>query len=150
MPNLPATRAKAEAYSNSKSAAVGKASAKKMVVAGVVTKSSRAVSRHASDFGSSNSSFTSGSTSRSSTARDKLPEIAAAKGVIDGSSSKASQSGGQSLKSISKARSGAGSVQQQQEVMRSSLQQTKAVASQEQARIKNAIQQQLQPGKMLF
>jgi len=137
LPNLPATRQKAEAYQNSKAAsaaAAGKPVNKKMVVAGTVTKSLRVASRAASDSGSSSSSYTSGSTSRSNTARSsKLPAIAASKGA-----------GRQSVKS------GASSVQQQTEVMRSNLQQSRAATSQEQARIKNTIQQQLQPGRMLF
>lgn len=138
LPNLPATRQKAEAYQNSKAAsaaATGKPVNKKMVVAGTVTKSSRDASRAASDSGSSSSSsYTSGSTSRSNTAHSsKLPAIAASKGA-----------GRQSVKS------GATSVQQQTEVMRSNLQQSRAATSQEQARIKITIQQQLQPGRMLF
>lgn len=147
LPNLPATRPKAEAYQDSKTAAAGKPPAKKMVVAGSVTQSSRVASRAASDSGSSSSSYTSRSTSRTNTSRSsKLPAIAASKG---GSDVRAGQlAAKQSLSSGSKVQ--AGSVQQQQEVMRSNLQQTKAAASQQQARIKNAIQQQLQPGKMLF
>ncbi len=145
MPNLPATRQKAEVYQNSKAAAAaiaGKPVNKKMVVAGTVTKSSRVASRAASDSGSSSSSYTSGSTSRSNTARSsKLPAIAASKGA---------GAARQSVKSNSKVQPGATSVQQQTDVMRSNLQQSRAATSQEQARIKNTIQQQLQPGRMLF
>ncbi|DBA74159.1 hypothetical protein WJX77_004162 [Trebouxia sp. C0004] len=145
LPNLPATRQKAEAYQNNKAAAAaaaGKPVKKKMVVAGTVTKSSRVASRAASDSGSSSSSYTSGSTSRSNAARSsKLPAIAASKGA---------GAAKQSVKSNSKVQPGATSVQQQTEVMRSDLQQSRAATSQEQARIKNTIQQQLQPGRMLF
>ncbi len=73
------------------------------------------------------------------------------KGVSSAKATKASQSAAtQSAKSSNKVQTGAGTVQQQREVMRSNLQQTKAATGQEQARIKNTIQQQLQPGKMLF
>ena len=150
LPNLPATRQKAEAYQDSKAAATGRPAAKKMVVAGSVTQSSRVASRAASDSGSSSSSYTSSSTSRTNMARSssKLPAIAASKGASDVRAGQVAAK--QSLSSGSQLQAGVGSVQQQQEVMRSNLQQTKAATSQQQARIKNAIQQQLQPGKMLF
>ena len=143
LPKLPATRQKADANSRGKSAAAATPAGKKTVVAGTVTKSNRVVSRAASDSGSSASSYTSGSTSRTNTARSsKLPAIAAAKSSSPGRVSKSPDKSGKSPQSLS--------VQQQREVVRSNLQQTKAATCQEQARIKNTIQQQLQPGKMLF
>lgn len=137
LPNLPATRQKAEAYRDSKTAGTSKSPTKKVVAAGTVTKTSRA----ASYSGSSSGSYTS-SSSRGTSRSSKLPAIAAAKGAA--SSSKAV------AKSGTKTLSGVTGVKQQQEVMRSNLQQAKAASSQEQARLKNSIQQQLQPGKMLF
>ena len=145
LPNLPATRQKAEDYRDSKATAVIKPAPKKVVAAGTVTK----ISRAASYSGSSSSSFTS-SSSQATSRSSKLPAIATAKGTTSNSKGASKLAAAQSPKSSSKAQSGAAAVKQQQEVMRSNLQQTKAATSQEQARLKNSIQQHLQPGKMLF
>lgn len=139
LPNLPSSQKPAQAVQQGKAAVLPdkRTSADRLMVAGMVTQASRK-SLSASESGSS--SFSSRSTSTTNTVHGtNLPALA-------GSPSKSPPAGAKSASQ----RSSSKSVQQQQEIARASLQQSRAAAEQEKARIKNSIQQQLRPGKMLF
>lgn len=138
LPNLPSPQKSGQAPQPNRPAVPvpsKRTTADRLVVVGTVTQPSR---KSVSESGSS--SFSSRSTSSRSTARGKgLPVIASA-------ANKSPPTGAKGSSPINSPKS----VQQQQEVARASLQQSRAAAEQEKARIKNSIQQQLRPGKMLF
>lgn len=135
LPKLPSPQKPGQAVQQhvAGSSPTKRTTADRLVVAGMVTQPSR------KSLSGSESSYSSRSTSSRSTARGtNLPAIAR-------SHNKSPPMGSQTASQGSSQ-----SVQQQQELARSSLQQSKAAAEQEKARIKNSIQQQLRPGRMLF